>query len=732
MSLYDNGLRQKLLELKKGDHLCCLYDTEDEHRHLLTPYIRQGLNRHQKVIYITDAHTADQVLGYLEDDGIKVEKPLNSGQLTLMTASDSYLKDGEFDPDRMIRMLDSEAKKAIDEGYSALRVTGEMSWALRNCPGAGRLIEYEAKLNNFIPGQPVVALCQYDRRRFDAGILRHVLRTHPIAVIGREVYENFYFIPPGELDKKPEPEAELEHWEKNLERKKRQTEALLHSDSIHIMMSEISSDLVTANTENVDEKINRFLEKVGTFFRADRCYIVSFSSDYRTVTGTYEWDAEAVGSRMEHQVDVAVEDVPWWAQRTLDGKTAKIDKTGESCPEVSPKEREILLHDTASLFTVPTIADDGRVTGAVCFDASNENKRWRDVDRNAIKILANNIAGVRNKITAEMQCEQYRKEIHGGHECENIVSRNSTMQQLFSILPDIAASDASVIIEGETGTGKELFAAAIHNMSGRSGGPFVSVNCGALPEKLVESELFGYKAGAFTDAKKDKPGRFALAEGGTIFLDEIGELPQEAQVKLLHALQDGTYAPVGGVGREKADVRIIAATNKNLMDEVASDRFREDLYYRLKVMRLELPPLRERKEDIPLLVKHYIERRNLLEDRQIEGVTNEAMAVLLDYDYPGNVRELENILQHGFVLCSGNEIETRHLPTELRGATPKTDSPTRQFNGQAGLETIEQMERYMIERALMRHGGNKTASARELGIGKRTLYRKLKKYGLTE
>jgi len=643
MSVIGENLSQRLLDLEKGDHMCCLYDTEDEHSYLLTPYLIHGLNQHQKVIYITDAHNGDQVLGYLEKEKVKVDHPLDSGQLKLITASDSYLKDGEFDPDRMIRMLDSETEKAINEGYSALRVTGEMSWALRSRPGTERLIEYEAKLNNFIPERPVVALCQYDRRRFDADILRDVLRTHPIAVIGRRIYENFYFIPPEELRKKPEPQAELEHWEKNLEQKKKHIEALRYSDHIHTLMADISSELITTTTENVDEKITRFLERTGKFFRADRCYTLSFTSDYKTIMCTYEWCKEGVEPCMKSDTKRSVEELPWWTQRVLDGKAVKVDKSGESNPEITPKERNLLLHNVESMFTVPIISDSGRVTGAVCFDASNENKSWSKVDQDAMKTLANNIAGVKNKITAEQKYEQHRKEIEKNYECEDIVSRNNEMQELFSVLPDIAQSNASVIIEGETGTGKELIASAIHNLSERREEPFVTVNCGALPENLIESELFGHKAGAFTDAKKDKPGRFARAEGGTIFLDEVGELSQTAQVKLLRVLQDGTYEPVGGVDTKTADVRIVAATNKDIFDAVRDGGFREDLYYRLKVMRMELPPLRERKEDVPLLIKHHIERLNVMQDRDIAGVTNEAMALLLDYDYPGNVRELENI-----------------------------------------------------------------------------------------
>jgi len=320
--------------------------------------------------------------------------------------------------------------------------------------------------------------------------------------------------------------------------------------------------------------------------------------------------------------------------------------------------------------------------------------------------------------------EQLRKEIEGRYSCEDIISQSHKMQNLFAVLPNIAESNTTVLIEGESGTGKELFARAIHNLSFRKDKPFVAVNCGALPDTLLESELFGYKAGAFTDAKKDKPGRFALAEGGTIFLDEIGDISAAVQVKLLRVLQDKTYEPVGAVSSVKADVRIITATNKKLDQLVQQGKFRDDLYYRVNVMRLELPPLRDRKEDIPLLVGHFINRFNSLHNKNICCVTNEVTAALLAYDFPGNVRELENIIEHCFVLCEGEIIEAKHLPASFRPdlKTDKIES--------SRPATIKQMEIILIIQALRRNKGNKTATAKELGIDKSTLFRKMKTFGI--
>jgi len=320
--------------------------------------------------------------------------------------------------------------------------------------------------------------------------------------------------------------------------------------------------------------------------------------------------------------------------------------------------------------------------------------------------------------------EELRKEIEGRYSCEDIISQSHQMQNLFSILPNIAESNATVLIEGESGTGKELFARAIHNLSFRKDKIFLPVNCGALPETLLESELFGYKAGAFTDAKKDKPGRFALAEGGTIFLDEIGDVPTSVQVRLLRVLQERIYEPVGAVSSVKTNVRVITATNKKLHQLIEQGKFREDLYYRINVVKLELPPLRKRKEDIPLLIDHFIVRFNRLYNKNICCSTNEVSAILLGYDYPGNVRELENIIEHCFVLCEGEIIEERHLPASVCPPLPSGEVRVNEAT------TLQQMEIAFITQALSRNKGNKAATAKDLGINKSTLFRKLKAFAI--
>jgi len=311
------------------------------------------------------------------------------------------------------------------------------------------------------------------------------------------------------------------------------------------------------------------------------------------------------------------------------------------------------------------------------------------------------------------------------------------------------------LIEGPSGSGKELFARAIHNLSGRRAGHYVAVNCGALPDTLLESELFGYRRGAFTDAKRDKPGRLARAEGGTLFLDEIADISTALQVKLLRVLQEREYEPLGATAPVKADVRVIAATNQVLAEAVARGRFREDLFYRLNVVRIELPPLRDRREDIPLLCEHFLERLRARMGKPITGITDEALEALMQHNFPGNIRELENALEHAFILCRGTTIEREHLPANIvaaggapgpsqaRAARPAEDAaaePSAETPGEGlprrtdprleGMRPLARAEAETLLEALERHGGSRTAAAAELGIHPSTLWRRMKKLGL--
>lgn len=323
------------------------------------------------------------------------------------------------------------------------------------------------------------------------------------------------------------------------------------------------------------------------------------------------------------------------------------------------------------------------------------------------------------------EVETLHQELEERYSLGDLVSHSPRMRQLFEIIPAIASSPSNVLILGETGTGKEVMARAVHQHSLRSDGPFVAVSCGALPDSLLESELFGYKVGAFTGANKDKPGRFALAKGGTLFLDEIGEVTPALQVRLLRVLQERTYEPLGSVESERADVRVIAATNRDLSALVKNGEFREDLFYRINIARLELPPLRNRKEDIPVLVNRFIDKFNTLMRKNIQGLAPEALSFLIAYDWPGNIRELENTIERAFIVCNSDVIDISHLPPELL-AGAKGEAPVAEMKSAHRILDVQ-----AIQSALKNNNYNRLAAARELGIHKTTLFRKIKKLGIS-
>jgi PAS domain S-box-containing protein len=319
------------------------------------------------------------------------------------------------------------------------------------------------------------------------------------------------------------------------------------------------------------------------------------------------------------------------------------------------------------------------------------------------------------------QMEYLKRQLDTRHRLDDIVSKNPAMQKIFELIPLVAESDSTILVTGASGTGKELIAKAIHNHGRRVDHPFVAVNCGAVPETLLESELFGYVRGAFTDARRDKPGRIAQANTGTLFLDEVGDLPRTLQIKLLRFLQERVYEPLGSNRSIRADVRVIAATHRDLENMARSGEFREDLYYRLNVMQIHIPPLCERMEDVPLLAAHFIQRFRDRSGKDIRRISEEVLAQLMHYEFPGNVRELENLIERAFILCTGEEIGAECLPQSLLcgAAVPVT-----------GLDALEQVERETVRKALHRHDGNRTRAARELGIHRSTLLRKIKRYGL--
>ncbi|HEY9159723.1 MAG TPA: sigma 54-interacting transcriptional regulator [Desulfomonilia bacterium] len=399
---------------------------------------------------------------------------------------------------------------------------------------------------------------------------------------------------------------------------------------------------------------------------------------------------------------------------------SRTDAIGKSCSDVfrsSMCESECALKKTLKSGK-PVIGKSGYIIN------SKGDKVPISVSTAMFKNEKGEVIGGAETFRDLSEIENLRREVEGRFKIGDIISHSPLMHRIFDVLPAIASSPSTVLLLGETGTGKELVARTIHSLSFRKNHPFIAVNCAALPDSLLESELFGYKAGAFTGARKDKPGRFAIAKSGTIFLDEIGDISPALQVRLLRVLQDRTFEPLGSTRPEKTDARVIVATNKDLSAMTKQGAFREDLYYRVNVVRLELPPLRRRKEDIPLLAEEFIKRFNLIQNKRIEGISSEAISLLMAHDWPGNVRELENIIERAFITCTKGQIDIEHIQSEFMPEQEKASCITDMRT------TRNILEAETIRKVLEKTSYNRLKTARELGIHKSTLFRKIKKLNI--
>lgn len=408
--------------------------------------------------------------------------------------------------------------------------------------------------------------------------------------------------------------------------------------------------------------------------------------------------------------------------------------TGMSSHEVLGGTLETLFPDTAEEWEqlVRDVLHSEKPVQGLLKDLAHQSGEHIPVVANASPVRDSNrtVVGVVLTFQDNRAIELLRRELRQECTFGDIVSKDSRIHRILEILPNVAESESTVLILGPTGTGKELFARAIHAASPRRNGPFVAVNCGALPDTLLESELFGYKRGAFTDATHDKPGRFALARGGTLFLDEVGDLSQAMQVKLMRVLQEHQYEPLGGTETEEADVRVVAATNRDVGALVEGGEFRADLYYRLNVIQFDLPPLADRPGDVPLLVERFVEVLNAEKGREIKRVSHGAMSCLMAYDYPGNVRELKNIIERAYILCRYDEIREECLPNHLLHAASSRPSPRTRSVAMPFQRMRPEEQRKLIHKTLRENQGHRGRTADMLGIDRTTLWRKMKQFDM--
>jgi len=427
--------------------------------------------------------------------------------------------------------------------------------------------------------------------------------------------------------------------------------------------------------------------------------------------------------RREYDVDVA-ENGPEAVQKmegaTYDLVLSDIRMPGMDGIEVLERARK--LQPEAPVVMITGNASIDNVVEAMQKGASDYIQKGGTIDEIEIRIEKALETG---QIRQENQ--HLRSELKARYDFGNMVGSHKSMQELFDHIQIVAQSRSTVLIQGESGTGKELVTRAIHYNSTRSSGPFIKLNCAALPQDLIESELFGHEKGAFTRAIKQTKGRFELADGGTLLLDEISEIQSPLQAKLLRVLQEREFERIGSGTSIKIDVRMVATTNRNLQDEIAKGNFREDLFYRLNVIPIKIPTLHERKEDIPELATHFIAKYNAENEKNIQGLSERALELLMKYNWPGNIRELENYIERAIVICQEDQISEKHLPLDILA------NETASGRGGGGIEvgtTVREMEKQLILKTLEAHDGNRTSAADVLGISARTLRNKLHEYGL--
>jgi len=521
---------------------------------------------------------------------------------------------------------------------------------------------------------------------------------------------------------------ELEHQIQESRRLKSSLEDRLRFEEL---LSEISSVYANLSASEVDRTIEYGLQRIGEFLGAERCNLAQYEGERKTVRIVHSWGKEGIGPLPEFLPD-ASKHFPWVVDQLIRGKVVQFSDPGEMPEEAAIDRKNYLKFDTNSHLSVP-IAVGGAFVGSLSI-GTHEHRTWPEELAQRLRLLgeifANAIARKEKNQEIrklndrlEADCSYLREEIDLEHNPHDMIGQSVRFKQVIHKIQQIAATDATVLVLGKTGTGKELVARAIHQASRRKARPMVKVNCAALPANLIESELFGHEKGAFTSALARQTGRFELADGNTLFLDEIGELPLESQAKLLRVLQDGEFERLGSSKTTRVDVRIIAATNRNLEEEVRKGRFRQDLWYRLNVFPIMVPPLRERREDIPLLVEWFVSKFGRKLGKAIKHVPPGVMGALQNYPWPGNIRELENVIERAAINTRGPALQL------LDNLDPDSVSEA----AQPPIPTFEEAERSHIIRALeetrWRITGPKGA-ARLLDLNPSTLRGKMRKLGI--
>jgi len=695
-----NGLAS--ITLGERRHACAFFHSSVEEYRVLLPFIKQGFERGERAFHIVDPKRRAEHLGRLKSAGIDVRKAEKSGQFELRNWEDAYLRDGQFDQNEMLALVQTVLDEAMQRGFRRTRLVAHMEWALEDRPGVNDFVEYEAKLNFLLSRYRDLVVCTYDLAKFGADIVVDVLKTHPMIIIGGILLENPFFVPPEEFL------GEL---------RDRETKRNAAQGYINDLISVVALPAMCSGCE-LPEVVGTLLDVLLRILRLDFAY-----ARLNVAVGGSPLEAIRVAQRRKtslqpRELGQALER---WLTCPSPGSACVVpNPVGEG--EVSLAHFRLGLEKEKGVLVAASRRADfptGSETVLLQVAANQTVIELQRVQVVAERSRADESECLNNKLHAVNI--YLRQELDAEQQWNEIVGQSKALTKVLKLVERVAPTKACVLIQGETGTGKELIARAIHRLSDRKEEAFVKLNCAAIPTGLVESELFGHEKGAFTGAIGGKIGRFELADGGTIFLDEVGEIPLELQSKLLRVLQEQEFERVGSARTVHVDVRLVAATNRALEQMVADKQFRSDLYYRLKVFPIVVPPLRERVEDIALLVRWFAERYARQYKKSITNISSETMTALCRYHWPGNVRELENLIERCVILSQGSTLEVPF--GELKPSKSK----------EAAATTLEDVEREHILRVLNECRwviAGPSGAATKLGMKRTSLQTKMQKLGI--
>jgi formate hydrogenlyase transcriptional activator len=681
-------LEEQIDSLQPGDHVCAISSGVPVVRSVVVPFVRRCLARNEMCFYAIGERAPEKVVAELSQAGIDVEQARKRGALTLLSSRE-YMPLEKFDASAFLAVFRARAQQALNAGFTRAAFIVEMTWGLELEVAHDALMEYEARLNaEFFPKERAIALCIYDRQRLSAEHIHAALRSHPLAIVEEKLISDPYY-EPHELIAQPSEAARVDWMITQLVRWAEDREELRRShDRLRALIENASDGITVVDAEGRIVYEGPSSERLG--YKPEEL-VGRFAADFMSPEDTAPV-VDKIRRAIENPEEIQTIRV---RVRRPEGPFVDVEAVGRR------------LRDPAN-------------PPYVVFNWRDISERVQFFDR------------LRERLESENAYLQ--EEVRAASGNGTILGKSAGVHRVLEQIEMVAPTDAAVLILGETGVGKELVARAIHERSLRHDRPLVKINCTTIPRELFESEFFGHIKGAFSGALRDRIGRFQLADGGTLFLDEIGELPLAMQPKLLRVLQDGEFEPVGIDITRRVDVRIIAATNRDLKSLVHTGRFREDLYYRLSVFPIEVPPLRERKDDIPLLAKHFLEAACVRFSRSGLHLTASQLRQLQNYDWPGNVRELQNVIERAVITSRMGSLRLDIPAAESgRPAPATTRSKSREETEVVPDQEMSRRMRDNMVAALKRSGGRiygPGGAAELLGIRPSTLSTRVKKLGL--